>query len=160
VRFSGLIRSCPGSKETDRTTRPRRSGIRFSITLGCCSRCFIRYGDFQVRTWFETCFLALFIRQDIVDAYVLAQMIPPSTVICACSGLFGNGDLMIFSTVPDRMALGFSLISSHKQGCRYIESDRHSGSAPEFPVLPVRTSAARLFGSPGLFHAAASYSRC
>src|SRR5580692_3274666 len=55
---------------------------------------------------------------------------------------------MIFSTVPGRMALGFALISSHKRGCRYIESSRNSASAPEFPGLPDKDILARRSGVP------------
>jgi len=63
-------------------------------------------------TRFEAYFLALVIRQSVVDAYFSIQMIPPSTVICAFSGMLGNGGLMIFSTVPGRMVLVFSSMVS------------------------------------------------
>src|SRR5579863_2443946 len=79
----------------------RRCGIGLSLD-----------GDFHVCPLFKAHFLPFIIRQGIVDAYFSIQMIPASTVICAFSGMLGNGGLMIFSTVPGRMVLGFSSMVS------------------------------------------------
>jgi len=69
-----------------------------------------------VRAWFKAYFLALVIRHGIVNSYFSIQMILAFNGYLCLFGLLGNGDLMIFSTVPGRMALGFALISSHERG--------------------------------------------
>ena len=66
----------PNDPELSRPGGGRRRGVRFITTLGRCSVCLSRDGDFHVRTGFEADLLALFIRQRVVDAYFSIKMIP------------------------------------------------------------------------------------
>jgi len=72
----------------------------------------------HVRTAFEAYLIAVFIRQSFVDAEFPVQVVAPSTEICAFSGSSEYGDLMIFSTVPGRMVLDFSVIFPLRGECR------------------------------------------
>ena len=64
--------------------------------------------DLDLRTLLEGNLFAVLVFQDIINANLPVEMFGALNTDLCLSGTRGSGDLMIFSTVPGKVVLGFS----------------------------------------------------